>query len=287
MASVSALSYIGFLSQDLDEWRRFGEGILGMQVSDESDEQVLHFRLDERARRISVSLGAEGLDYLGFEVASRAELQELTAVLGAAGFPAKEDASLAEVRRVHQLVRTEDPAGNPIELVVGPLTSTAPFASPLGVRFSTGEQGLGHAFLSVLDEASAWHFYVDLLGFRLTDTIDMRDGEATFLHCNPRHHSVGYAPFGFSGLQHIMIEVNDLDPVGRAYDLVQERGIPVTMTLGKHTNDQMVSFYVRTPSGFELEYGTNGLAVDDATWTVGHYDSISFWGHKFSAPPKE
>ena len=26
-------------------------------------------------------------------------------------------------------------------------------------------------------------------------------------------------------------------------------------TLGRHSNDQMVSFYMSTPSGFEVEYG--------------------------------
>ena len=40
------------------------------------------------------------------------------------------------------------------------------------------------------------------------------------------------------------------------------------MTLGRHTNDLMTSFYVRTPSGFEIEYGTGGLVVDDDTWQV-------------------
>ena len=41
------------------------------------------------------------------------------------------------------------------------------------------------------------------------------------------------------------------------------------MSLGRHTNDLMTSFYVRTPSGFEIEYGTGGIVVDDDTWTVG------------------
>ena len=57
------------------------------------------------------------------------------------------------------------------------------------------------------------------------------------------------------------------------------------MTLGRHTNDRMTSFYVRTPSGFEIEYGTGGLLVDDATWVVRPYDAGSVWGHKPPAQP--
>jgi 3,4-dihydroxy-9,10-secoandrosta-1,3,5(10)-triene-9,17-dione 4,5-dioxygenase len=57
----------------------------------------------------------------------------------------------------------------------------------------------------------------------------------------------------------------------------------VIVTLGEHTNDHMTSFYVTTPSGFQIEYGCNGLVVDDDTWQVAHYDAISTWGHKYIA----
>jgi extradiol dioxygenase len=43
----------------------------------------------------------------------------------------------------------------------------------------------------------------------------------------------------------------------------------------------MTSFYVRTPSGFEIEYGTGGRRIDDDdAWTVDAYDAGSLWGHK-------
>ena len=57
------------------------------------------------------------------------------------------------------------------------------------------------------------------------------------------------------------------------------------MSLGRHTNDLMTSFYVRTPSGFEIEYGTGGRLVDDETWEIGQYDTQSMWGHKPPAEP--
>jgi len=66
--------------------------------------------------------------------------------------------------------------------------------------------------------------------------------------------------------------------------VVNEHKIPLAMSLGRHTNDHMTSFYVRTPSGFEIEYGTGGRLIDDATWEVGTFDAQSFWGHK---PPAD
>ena len=58
------------------------------------------------------------------------------------------------------------------------------------------------------------------------------------------------------------------------------------MTLGRHPNDQMTSFYARTPSGFEIEFGAGGRRIDmDSEWPVGHYDAMSIWGHKPPAEP--
>ena len=58
-------------------------------------------------------------------------------------------------------------------------------------------------------------------------------------------------------------------------------------TLGRHANDHMVSFYVRTPGGFDIEYGTDGRLVDDATWISRETTAVSLWGHSFAACPTD
>ncbi len=60
------------------------------------------------------------------------------------------------------------------------------------------------------------------------------------------------------------------------YDLCKQQNVPLATTLGRHTNDHMVSFYAFTPSGFQLEYGWGGRKIDDADWQVRlhHAESI-------------
>ena len=82
------------------------------------------------------------------------------------------------------------------------------------------------------------------------------------------------------GLSHIMLEAKSFDDVGLTYDLVRERQIPIGMELGRHSNDWMYSFYMQSPSGFQIEYGYGGRLVDDATWTVTQLDRPSIWGHQ-------
>ena len=84
---------------------------------------------------------------------------------------------------------------------------------------------------------------------------------------------------------HFMLEANSIDDVGSALDLASKTGVPVVSTLGRHSNDQMVSFYMSTPSGVEVEYGWGGRLVDDATWQVQRHDRGTLWGHKIQLEP--
>jgi 2,3-dihydroxybiphenyl 1,2-dioxygenase len=188
-------------------------------------------------------------------------------------------------------MRCQDPDGISIELYCRRAAAAAAFASPRGISFVAGDQGLGHIVLMVSDDAASRRFYVDGLGFRVSDFITMgqppRTMELTFLHCNPRHHSVALAavPNAPKRLHHVMLQVDRLDDVGVTLDLIHDRELPLSMSLGRHTNDHMLSFYARTPSGFDVEFGYGARTVDDATWTVEHYDSGSSWGHRREARP--
>jgi 3,4-dihydroxy-9,10-secoandrosta-1,3,5(10)-triene-9,17-dione 4,5-dioxygenase len=238
----------------------------------------------------------EGLLASGWEVPGESDLAEVGRALEEAGVAVKAGtpAELAE-RRVARLLRFDDPAGNALEVFSGAALDHRPAASPYGNRFVTGFLGLGHVVLPVSDDESALRFYTDVLGFRLRDSMRMAPelfGRPAgpplwmrFLGCNPRHHSLALAPFPApAGIVHLMIEVASLDDVGRAMDRCARRGAPASATLGRHANDLMVSFYVRTPGGFDIEYGTDGRLVDDATWVSQETTAISLWGHRFGSP---
>ena len=64
------------------------------------------------------------------------------------------------------------------------------------------------------------------------------------------------------------------------YDMCQDLEVPIVRGLGRHTNDHMTSFYMKTPSGFDVEYGWGAREVDDATWQVQRHEKGSIWGHR-------
>ena len=212
----------------------------------------------------------------------------------AAGTPVKyADAAELADRRVGQLLHADDPSGNSLEIFCGAALASRPAVSPYGTAFVTGDQGLGHVVLPVADDAETLEFYTALLGFRLRDSMRMpgdffgkpgREVWMRFLGCCPRHHSLALAPMEpAAGIVHLMIEVASLDDVGRGLDRCIRRKATISSTLGRHANDLMVSFYVQTPGGFDIEYGTDGRRVDDSTWVARESTAVSLWGHVFSA----
>ena len=168
------------------------------------------------------------------------------------------------------------------------MTFNLPFQSPRPISgFEGGTLGLGHMVVVMDDFDRSLHFYRDVLGMRLSDFVQVERPPGhklrlAFFHCNPRHHTLAFyaAPQPPKRLNHFMLQAKTLDDVGATYYLCQDQGVPIARSLGRHTNDHMVSFYLRTPSGFEVEYGWGGRVVDDSTWQVQLHTAGSMWGHR-------
>ena len=283
---VRALGYICVDVADLDAWTSYAEA-LGAMVVRSADGDRLDVRIDERPHRVIVrrSTGREGLAAAGWEFADQYALDVAVAELEAAGHgvkPSSEDQRAD--RQVSGLVYTTDLGGFALELFWGPILDHEPFIAPWGGSgFVTGTLGFGHIVLGTPAGSAAVEFYRDLLGFRVSDIWRPGGSEVVFLHCNPRHHSLALVPADEAQLYHFMFEARSLDDVGYALDRHHEGGIPISMDLGKHPNDEMVSFYSRSPSGFDVEIGCGGRLIDDATWTVTEITKPSLWGHRSPA----
>ncbi|MGW6454356.1 VOC family protein [Streptomyces sp. NPDC055078] len=286
---VVGLGYLGWYSRDLASWEEYATQFLGLApglAPKEPESNHLLLRMDEWGWRFWIEDGEEGqLAFIGLDAGSPENLVSLAARVAEAGFAAVEDEKRAALRGVSQLFRCTDPDGNTVELFYGSYVPRAPFISPRGVKFVAGELGLGHAGLFAHDEKAMLRFYFETLGFRLSDVVRIGDLSGTFAHVNARHHTMAFGGGrepGATALEHFMLQVESIDDVGRALDNAQDGAAEVTVTLGRHTNDHMVSFYTRTPSGFEVEYGYGARLIDDSTWTASTYDAASRWGHRFT-----
>jgi 2,3-dihydroxybiphenyl 1,2-dioxygenase len=279
--TLKSLGYIGVQSSRTNDWAEFATGILGMQKVDAA-RSVSAFRMDDRKQRLIVSNeDQEGLAFMGWEVASADDLEQLAHRLENAGVEVSLEATaLADQRHVARLISFKDPEGNRIEVFCNPEIATDPFEPGRPISgFRTGALGMGHAVLHVRDTDLLLPFYRDLLGFKVSD-YGTKPYNLYFFHLNGRHHTFAMVGSGQQGMHHFMVELCMLDDVGQGYDLVRQKEGLLAYTLGRHTNDQMTSFYANSPSGFFVEYGWGGLVIDPNTWAPHEtFDGPSLWGH--------
>ncbi|NML28188.1 VOC family protein [Zoogloea dura] len=297
MIDIRGLAYFVTEIDQLDEWRRYAEDVLGMMTAP-APGGGLYVKMDERPFRILVVEGAQRRYVAsGWEVAGEAAFKDALVALGNAGVGYELAApELCRQRGMQAIALLTDPSGNRHELGWGHLSDCQPFVSPQGVpRFLTGGMGMGHTVLPSPNFDASAAFFRDVLGFGLSDIFNFRpdpDGPAIrihFLHCNnARHHSLAIAEYPVpSGCVHVMVEVDSMTEVGRAHDRMTARQVPISATLGQHLNDRMTSFYMKTPSGFDLEFGCGGLQVDWAGHSPFEFTRVSIWGHDFSAGQRQ
>ncbi len=293
MIDIRGLAYFVTEIEQLDEWRRYAEDVLGMMTAP-APGGGLYVKMDERPFRILVLEGGQRRYVAsGWEVAGEAAFKDALVTLGNAGVGYElAGPELCRQRGMQAIALLTDPSGNRHELGWGHLSDCQPFVSPQGVpRFLTGEMGMGHTVLPSPNFDASAAFFRDVLGFGLSDIFNFRpdpDGPAIrihFLHCNnARHHSLAIAEYPVpSGCVHVMVEVDSMTEVGRAHDRMTARQVPISATLGQHLNDRMTSFYMKTPSGFDLEFGCGGLQVDWDRHSPFEFTRVSIWGHDFSA----
>ncbi len=288
--SIEGLGYVGVRAKSLEDWSNFGTRFLGMQLVDKSAKS-LALRMDDRRQRVVVTEdGGEGVGFFGWEVPDGAALDAMAARLEKAGVQvARGSRALAQERRVKDLIVFNDPLGNRLEIFHGPETTSEPFKPGRSISgFRTGPLGMGHAVLHVNNINDAVPFYRDVLGFRLSDYM-VHPFNAYFFHANPRHHSIAFIETGRSATHHLMVELYSLDDVGQCYDLaLTDPEKLIGVTLGRHINDEVTSFYSNSPSNFMFEYGWGGRVIDVDNWQEEEVTwGPSMWGHdRMWLPPE-
>ncbi|MGW2051044.1 VOC family protein [Streptomyces sp. NPDC001858] len=292
-ASVFGAVHLGYTVIETDrfaDWRRFGTDAIGMH-RDDLDTDVMRFRLDDRECRFLLRRGpAEDVVALGWHIDDHTTFERIAHRIHAHGVPLVEGTrEEAELRGVERLLRFPGPKGIAQEIYTTPVTSPEPLRM-IASGWVTGDAGMGHVALTSARPTLLRGYFSTVFDARLTDCIDETISgvklKIRFLRVNERHHSIAIA--AVRGLpidpirtrvQHLNIQAASLDDLARSYERVHELGFDMALSVGRHTNDKELSYYARTPSGFEWEVGWNPIVIDETTWEPTTHQGISVWGH--------
>lgn len=285
------MGYLLAESEKLDEWERFTREGLGLHVECPAP-NVLCCRIDEHSRRLIVRKGpTEDVAAIGWQLTDESALQLALDRLAQRQIAVEAvDGPQAELRGVTRFWRLKGPKGLSTEFFVNAKTTDRPLTMRAS-GFYTAECGMGHVAITTRNPKAMQAFWMEVFDARLSDHIEDRiDGvnlDLTFLRLNPRHHSIATAatkgirlnPLR-TQIHHMNLQANNLEDVTQGYLRCRAMGYEIANAIGQHPNDKELSFYVVSPSGFEIEIGWNPLLVDESSWQPKVHRGISLWGHR-------
>ena len=125
---------------------------------------------------------------------------------------------------------------------------------------------LGHAVIGSVDYEASRRFFVDGLGFRVSDHIK---GHGSFLRCSNDHHNVLVLQAPVNYLHHTSWQVDDIDEVGRgAFTMLDGHPERHVWGLGRHHAGSNFFWYLKDPAGnFSEYYSDMDCIPDDSLWT--------------------
>jgi 2,3-dihydroxybiphenyl 1,2-dioxygenase len=263
MTEVTELGYIRLGVGSLTRWKEYACEILGLELVDEGEPRRCYLRMDSWHHRFILEEDStDDLNALGLRVAGPEEFSEMHRRLEAAGVRHEIGSrAVAQDRHVLEVMTLEDPNGNPIEIFHGPhLQYGKPFhpGRRMYGGFATGTAGMGHCLIRNFSLDATYKFY-RLLGMRggveyRSPRPDGSINDFMFFHCNDRQHTLGFGIGANKRINHVMIEAKSFDDLAYTYNLVKQKGVPIGIDLGKHSNDHLYSFYCANPSGWMIEY---------------------------------
>ncbi len=293
--SVSRLGFIILGAAKPSEWETFGKDILGV-MANTNEAGGVFLKIDDHPFRVMVSENEQDeLLSMVWEVDGIEAYEEISAKLSQAGHKVEPGSEAdAEKRCVSKFFRSTDPAGNNFEVYHKRTNVGNLFQSPLDVKeFVTGDMGMGHVVVPAPNLDETRDFYETFLGLQLSDDLTMPgagegapDMRIYFFHANnPRHHSLALFNLPIpSKIVHFMFEVTSVDEVGKCLDRVNAANMQLMASLGRHCNDNMLSFYVFGPGGIPVEYGYDGLQIDFETYEPTVSTVADHWGHLYNMP---
>ncbi len=131
---------------------------------------------------------------------------------------------------------------------------------------------LSHVVLNSAKVSEQTDFFVDLLGFRVSDKTHMMD----FIRCCADHHSIALAKADGPSLNHMAYEMTNFDGLMRGAGRLKQNGFNLEWGVGRHGPGDNVFSYFIDPNGFVAEYTTGMQQIDEFDYIPGTPD---YWAN--------
>jgi catechol 2,3-dioxygenase len=268
------IGHVALRTPEPERSARFLQRILGLRETHATKDEIF-LSCNERHHEVEFLRGeTTGIDHLGLEVDDESELNSLRDRLIAEG--ATIITETASEPGVASALRFVGPMGLVFEVYAGMERETLTvdhYMTLLGRRF-------GHVTFSTDDLAETIRFLCEVLGFRVSDTLDT----LAWLRCDSDHHGIGLNETGSNSLHHYAFELQSLGAIGHYADHLALLGEPLVWGVGRHGPGRNLFTYVPDPCNVIVEAYSDLLRIEDEgsyapiDWSDRGRAGLNLWG---------
>ena len=260
MSCVNEIRYVGYSVTDLAAETAFYEATWGLdRVEGQDGTALFKARGHDEHHVVQLQQGAVNrIEVIQLSAASRADVDALHGKVAASG--------CRITREPHELTMPGGGYGfrffSPDGLQFGISSDVARGSKAEVARWDAVPVKISHIVLHSPDQHALCQWFIDVLGFRLSDWL----GDfMCFLRCNSAHHRIAILP-GPPCLNHVAYDMEGVDGMMRGIHRLKLKGIDIGWGPGRHTAGNNTFSYFVTPNGFVVEYTAELEEVDDETW---------------------
>ncbi|MDG2071260.1 MAG: VOC family protein [Pseudomonadales bacterium] len=256
MFKIQFIRSITLRTTKKEECERYYGGPWGLIPVDSTPERAL-FRGTDSGHHILQLLKANdtGLDKICLAVDTKDEVLGAAQAVEAAGYEILSVAAELASMGGGFGFTTVDPDGNKIEISCDVTKHELIEDKPELL------ERISHMLLNSPSMKPMLAFYVDLLGFTISDTYE--NDCMVFLRCNELHHCIVIGEAPVAGIQHIAFDVPNYDALMCGVGRLRKIGIDPLWGVGRHGPGGNIFAYFADPNGYVVEITCELLQPSD------------------------
>ena len=290
---VLRLAHVDVTVTDLDLTTAYYTEVMGMQEVartedavylkcwDEEDHHSLRLRYAPRV----------GMDLMSFKVHHEDDLDVLENRVARYGFPVQRISKGEELGQ-GESIRFNTPSGHVMELVAdvekvgttrGRINPSVMEPAAPGPRTHIAPPRVDPLLVTAEEVGEASRFYMDVLGFRITEQLLDGNGHqlGTWMERSHSPHDLAVVHGPSGGLHHFAFWLDEWDQVRDAADILAYNGIQIDVGPTRHGVTRGSTIYFFDPLGTRNEVFTGGYRPDPdfptLTWTEDNIGRAVFY----------
>ncbi|MGI8518270.1 MAG: catechol 2,3-dioxygenase [Acidimicrobiia bacterium] len=286
---ILRLSHVDIKVPDLDLAAAYYSEVMGLEITERTEDRLFFKCWDEEDHHsLAVRYDPRvGIDRFAFKVETEDDLETLEKRVETYGFAVHRVSAGEEVGQ-GESIRFETPSGHEMELV-HEVEKVGSKWGKLNPRFEPeafrgiSPPRMDHLLINAEEVGEATKFYMEVLGFRLTEQLLGGNGHPIGVWMERSHspHDIAVVNGPNGALHHFAFWLDDWDHVRKAADILAYNAIAIDVGPTRHGITRGNTIYFFDPMGTRNEVFTGGYRPDPdfptITWTEDNFGRGLFY----------